>query len=466
MADSGWSQQEIEASVDVYIEILNKEIAGEPYNKAAVNRQLRENILASRSRSSVEMRMCNISAVLNDQDKQYIQGYKPRENVSPNVYPMIESALSRHSDKPMTANKSRVRISLPDSIPASFLYRAISRIDENGIYPYSESTTYDVVVGAKKYPPLAVVAFAYEEMTGERIDPGQIRGGKDTQAFKILAHAGLKPKAKHSEPKSDDQGFGDRADEKRKSEPANSSPKENKKPTVLNAKQPISDSDIIRIKSLLSSYSEITDARKPGDSKRAGRFRSGWKDATERNKDEYSQSTLSKITWQNLGYRLGSELGPHNDQWINAAYEHIAASWDANYFAPTSDFDLLDKKADEYEDLIDDSSESYEGNNTPPTRSEGPTYSYTRDARVKGIVRRQAKGICELCKEPAPFNRSNGKPYLEVHHVVPLKDGGFDKTTNAVAICPNCHMRCHHSVDAHKATEDLYRQVKRLVRPG
>ena len=175
---------------------------------------------------------------------------------------------------------------------------------------------------------------------------------------------------------------------------------------------------------------------------------------------------MSAVTWQNLGHRLGNELGIRSDQWINAAYEHIASIWDANYFAPTSDVDLLDKKADEYEDLIDDSSESYEGNNTPPTRSERPTYSYTRDARVKGTVRRQANGICELCRKPAPFNRSNGKPYLEVHHVVPLKDGGFDQTTNAVAICPNCHMRCHHSEDAHKATEDLYRQVSRLVRPG
>ena len=239
-------------------------------------------------------------------------------------------------------------------------------------------------------------------------------------------------------------------------------------PTTSNREEiSLSTADISSITRFVNSLvASVKDSRKPGDSKRAGRFRSGWKDATERNKNDYSESALSKVTWQNLGYRLGNELGPRSEQWINAAYEHIAAVWDASYFAPTSDIESLDKKSDEYEDLIDDSSESYEGIDKPPVRSEQATYSYKRDARVKGIVRRQAKGICELCRKPAPFNRSNGKPYLEVHHVVPLKDGGFDQTTNAVAICPNCHMRCHHSVDAHKATEDLYRQVKRLVRPG
>jgi len=219
MTDTGWSQLEINASVDAYIEMLSKEIAGQRYNKAAVNRDLRDGALASRSRGSVEMRMCNISTVLSDHKKQYIDGYKPRANVGANVYPMIEEALSRHSKIPNAEAKPRNRLSLPDEIPASYLQKAIARIDRDGLSPHPESTTYDVVVGNRKYPPLAVVAFAFEEMTGQSISPGTIRGGKGTRAFKILALAGLDPVAKYFEPTIDDRELEDRVDEIRNSEP-------------------------------------------------------------------------------------------------------------------------------------------------------------------------------------------------------------------------------------------------------
>ena len=61
------------------------------------------------------------------------------------------------------------------------------------------------------------------------------------------------------------------------------------------------------------------------------------------------------------------------------------------------------------------------------------------------------------------IKNSEGELYLEVHHVIPLSKNGYDKTTNAVALCPNCHRRCHHSADANKASNELYSQIKRLV---
>ena len=66
MARDDWTQDEIEASVRAYMGMLQQEIAGKPYNKAATNRALREAELSGRSRGSIEMRMCNISTVLND----------------------------------------------------------------------------------------------------------------------------------------------------------------------------------------------------------------------------------------------------------------------------------------------------------------------------------------------------------------------------------------------------------------
>ena len=56
--------------------------------------------------------------------------------------------------------------------------------------------------------------------------------------------------------------------------------------------------------------------------------------------------------------------------------------------------------------------------------------------------KRAAAGICDLCREPAPFD-TNAGPYLEGHHVQPLADGGPDTIENAVAVCPNCHRKVH-----------------------
>ena len=67
-----------------------------------------------------------------------------------------------------------------------------------------------------------------------------------------------------------------------------------------------------------------------------------------------------------------------------------------------------------------------------------------RNPYVVAYTLRRANGICELCEQPSPFNKDNGEPYLEVHHVKHLKDGGEDMTENAVALCPNCHRMMHH----------------------
>jgi 5-methylcytosine-specific restriction protein A len=69
---------------------------------------------------------------------------------------------------------------------------------------------------------------------------------------------------------------------------------------------------------------------------------------------------------------------------------------------------------------------------------------YERNADVIAEVLLRANGTCERCGNSAPFLRkSDGSPYLEVHHKVRLADGGDDTVENAIAICPNCHRRAH-----------------------
>ena len=68
---------------------------------------------------------------------------------------------------------------------------------------------------------------------------------------------------------------------------------------------------------------------------------------------------------------------------------------------------------------------------------------YSRDQNVVVAALRRAKGDCQLCDQPAPFQKKNKEPFLEVHHVVWIAKGGDDKLYNTVALCPNCHRKMH-----------------------
>ena len=68
---------------------------------------------------------------------------------------------------------------------------------------------------------------------------------------------------------------------------------------------------------------------------------------------------------------------------------------------------------------------------------------YSRDAKIRDKAINRAKGICDLCLQSAPFEKKDGKPYLESHHIIFRSEGGKDSLTNIVALCPNCHRKIH-----------------------
>jgi len=84
---------------------------------------------------------------------------------------------------------------------------------------------------------------------------------------------------------------------------------------------------------------------------------------------------------------------------------------------------------------------------------------YARSSAVSKETRRRAKGICQYCQQPAPFNDDKGDPYLEVHHVIWLSREGEDSTENTVALCPNCHRRMH-VLDREEDIEKLIAVIK------
>ena len=70
---------------------------------------------------------------------------------------------------------------------------------------------------------------------------------------------------------------------------------------------------------------------------------------------------------------------------------------------------------------------------------------FERSAAVIESALSRANGVCEVCLKNGPFKCLDGKYFLEVHHVIPLSDGGEDTLYNVAAVCPNCHRACHFS---------------------
>lgn len=86
------------------------------------------------------------------------------------------------------------------------------------------------------------------------------------------------------------------------------------------------------------------------------------------------------------------------------------------------------------------------GKNNPKKQSVSTLY-YERDPKVKAWVLKNSNGKCGLCKKQAPFLNKNNIPYLEVHHIKSLSEGGEDTIENTIAVCPNCHRALHFSKD-------------------
>lgn len=74
-----WTQQEVDATVVAYFDMLLLESRQEKYNKSERNIALQLQ-LKGRSKASVELKHQNISAVLHNMDLPFISGYKPRGN--------------------------------------------------------------------------------------------------------------------------------------------------------------------------------------------------------------------------------------------------------------------------------------------------------------------------------------------------------------------------------------------------
>lgn len=127
-----------------------------------------------------------------------------------------------------------------------------------------------------------------------------------------------------------------------------------------------------------------------------------------------------------------------NNAHAKAVLKALTGNGTIDIFGPDSSFDhetlaLMDAKG------------APKGNKSPAQRMV-KTLAYTRNPAVADYAIRKAKGVCGDCKHKAPFiRRATGQPFLEVHHIHMLNDGGTDTPDNVIALCPNCHRKRHYA---------------------
>lgn len=90
---SKWTREELKVALEAYIEMLDKQEANESFVKSDYNKTLRMGLLGSRTRSSVEYRMQNISSVFKDFGLKIVKGYLPAENVGINTINELVSIM-------------------------------------------------------------------------------------------------------------------------------------------------------------------------------------------------------------------------------------------------------------------------------------------------------------------------------------------------------------------------------------
>lgn len=98
MAHRDWSEQEVEATVESYFEMLRLELRDEPFTKAEFRRRL-QGVLDERSEGAIEYKYANVSAVLLDELKfPYVDGYKPRRNYQDLLAEVVANRLRESRD--------------------------------------------------------------------------------------------------------------------------------------------------------------------------------------------------------------------------------------------------------------------------------------------------------------------------------------------------------------------------------
>lgn len=77
-----------------------------------------------------------------------------------------------------------------------------------------------------------------------------------------------------------------------------------------------------------------------------------------------------------------------------------------------------------------------------PEKLPSTGFRYARDENVRRLVLRRANGECEYCGRKG-FQKADGNPYIETHHIIALAQEGADRESNVIGLCAEHHREAH-----------------------
>lgn len=144
--------------------------------------------------------------------------------------------------------------------------------------------------------------------------------------------------------------------------------------------------------------------------------------------------------------------------WIGALDEYSMSEIIGGNTRPTSQQTLIDFSDDEFQSVLQEMKR--------PRTIEQTINRIKRDPRIARDALRKSGYVCEMLPDhPAFTSKSNDKPYLEAHHLIPISiqpkfEISLDQSENICILNPYAHKMVHHATYALIADH-----VKKLVAP-
>jgi hypothetical protein len=137
------------------------------------------------------------------------------------------------------------------------------------------------------------------------------------------------------------------------------------------------------------------------------------------------------IHWAEIGDSIGiGNIGDQIYAWKATANDQPLSDIASKIASTADEGDLLER--------------ARKAKGKPPKQTQTVIDFKRNVAVVAGAIAR-ADGACEMpgCSTKL-FQKEDGNNFLEVHHIVPLGEGGDDTLVNAAALCPMCHRELHY----------------------
>ena len=156
-----WSREAVEATVAAYLDMLDQELRGVPFNKSDARRRLRA-ILDGRSEGAIERKHQNISAILIELGFPYVSGYKPLSNYQRLLYDVVRDRLL---DSPRVVESTRARVEEPIVEPPD-VEDVLQRLVER---PKTREQRTDTMIADTPRPPRPLANYLEIEARNRRL---------------------------------------------------------------------------------------------------------------------------------------------------------------------------------------------------------------------------------------------------------------------------------------------------------